>query len=79
MKNVVSLRDQCLLHKTLVSQDAGWYRVGEPRGGKIRPYDTLFTQFVPALRAHGFTQEELDKLLIDNPADAFSIRVRAER
>ena len=49
------LRDLGLLHRVLVSQDAGWYSVGEPDGGKFRPYDTVFTEFIPALKARGFS------------------------
>ena len=42
-----------LLGHVLVSHDAGWYHVGEPGGGEFRPFDTLFTTFVPALKAAG--------------------------
>jgi phosphotriesterase-related protein len=73
---VVNLRDQGLLQRALVSQDAGWYWVGKPRGGTFRPFDTLFTEFIPALRARGFAQADIDTLFIDNPAKAFSIGVR---
>jgi hypothetical protein len=31
------------LERVLVSHDAGWCHVGEPDGGKFRPFDTLFT------------------------------------
>jgi phosphotriesterase-related protein len=64
------------LHRVLVSQDAGWYAVGQPQGGTFRPFDTVFTAFIPALRARGFTRAEIDTLLIENPASAFSIAVR---
>ena len=56
----------------LVSHDAGWYRVGEPGGGQFRPYDTLFTAFVPALKASGFADAEIRQLLVDNPRRALS-------
>jgi phosphotriesterase-related protein len=58
----------------LISQDAGWYHVGEPRGGDIAPLDWLPHQFVPMLKAAGVTQEQIDQLLIHNPARAFAIR-----
>lgn len=74
---VLTLRNSGLLQRTLISHDAGWYTVGKPRGGgDFRPFDTVFTKFVPALRAKGFTQAEIDTLLIDNPANAFAIAVR---
>ena len=50
---VANLRDHGLIGHALVSQDAGWYSVGEPNGGKFRPFDTLFTSFIPALRKPG--------------------------
>ena len=62
-----------LIGHALVSQDAGWYSVGEPNGGKFRPFDTLFTSFIPALRKRGFTREDIKALLVRNPAKAFSI------
>jgi len=76
---VMNLRQQELLHRTLVSQDAGWYEVGKPNGGTFRPFDTIFTTFIPALRARGCTQAEIDTLFIQNPANAFSIRIRVAR
>ncbi len=71
------LRGKGLLNRVLASQDAGWYTVGEPRGGEPRGYDTVFTGLIPALRSRGFTQADIDTLFIDNPAAAFAIRVRA--
>jgi phosphotriesterase-related protein len=76
---VTRLRDQGLLHRVLVSQDAGWYAVGKPRGGTFRPYDTVFTKLIPGLRARGFTKAEIDMLFVENPASAFSIAVRTTR
>jgi phosphotriesterase-related protein len=73
----VTMRDHGVLDRTLISQDAGWYHVGEPGGGTFRPYDTLFTEFVPALMTAGFTGAEVRQLLVMNPADAFAVRVRA--
>jgi phosphotriesterase-related protein len=74
---ITHLRDQGLLGRVLVSQDAGWYSVGQPNGGEPRAYDTVFTGLLPALRRHGFSQAEIDTLFIRNPAEAFAIRVRA--
>jgi len=56
-----------LLDRVLVSQDAGWFRVGEPGGGQFRGFDTLFTAFVPALLAAGLTKDDVRLLLVDNP------------
>lgn len=60
------------LERVLVSHDAGWYRVGEPKGGAFRAFDTLFTDFVPALRARGVTAAQIDRLLVANPRDVLT-------
>ena len=74
---VMRMREAGLLDRMLISQDAGWYSVGEPHGGdKARSYETLFTHFLPALRAKGFSDEEIDTLLVRNPARAFAVAVR---
>jgi phosphotriesterase-related protein len=72
------MKSEDLLHRVLVSHDAGWYHIGEPGGGEFRPYDTLFTDFLPALQAAGFTDEEIHQLTVVNPALAFTVRVRSK-
>jgi phosphotriesterase-related protein len=69
---VVQMKAQGLLGLVLLSHDAGWYRVGEPGGGTFRPFDTLFTKFVPALTAAGLTSEEVRQLLVVNPRRALT-------
>ena len=64
------------LGRLLVSQDAGWYHVGEPGGGRFRGYTLLLDAFVPALRRAGLTDAQVRALLVENPARAFSIGVR---
>ena len=73
------MKGRGLLGRVLLSHDAGWYHVGEPGGGEFRPYDTLLAEFVPALRAAGLTEAEVHRLTVDNPRDAFTIRVRRAR
>jgi predicted metal-dependent phosphotriesterase family hydrolase len=60
------------LDRVLVSHDAGWYRVGEPDGGEFRPFDTLFTKFIPALKAAGATDADVRQLLVENPRRALA-------
>jgi len=60
------------LDRVLVSHDAGWYHVGEPDGGRFRPFDTLFTKFVPALKAAGVSEANVRHLLVDNPRRALT-------
>ncbi len=73
---VVDLFRRDRLDRVLVSQDAGWYHVGEPGGGAYRPYAFLFDSFVPALRARGLGEADVRRLLVDNPAEAFAVRPR---
>jgi len=73
---VTRLRDAGLLDHVLVSQDAGWYQVGTPGGGTFRSYETIFRSFLPALRARGFDDAEIDLLMRRNPAAAFTVSVR---
>jgi len=55
-----------LLGKALISQDAGWYHVGEPGGGQYRSYTYIYTGFLPKLEAAWRRQ-----LMLENPARAF--------
>ncbi len=73
---VRSLSQAGLLGQVLVSHDAGWYSVGEPRGGTYRGYETLFTDFLPALREAGFTEAQIEQLTVSNPARALTVAVR---
>ena len=73
---VKRMKSEGLLHRVLVSQDAGWYHVGEAHGGNFRAYETVFTEFIPALRTAGFTDAEIRTLFTDNPANAFSVSTR---
>jgi len=65
-----------LLNRILVSQDAGWYHVGEPQGGEFRNFNFVFTHLIPELMKNGFTQSEIDQIFISNPAKAFGVLVR---
>jgi predicted metal-dependent phosphotriesterase family hydrolase len=56
------------LARVLLSQDAGWYRVGEPAGGTFRPYTYLFDGLLPALRRAGLRARDVRRLLVDNPS-----------
>lgn len=60
----------------LLSHDAGWYDPSQPGGqpeGGIRGYTALVQEFIPALRAHGVTDDLLHLITITNPARAFAL------
>jgi phosphotriesterase-related protein len=69
---VQHMKNADLLDRVLVSHDAGWYHVGEPGGGRFRPFDTVFTSFVPALSRAGFSDGDVRRLLVDNPRRALT-------
>jgi predicted metal-dependent phosphotriesterase family hydrolase len=58
--------------QVLISQDSGWYRPGEPGGGLFNGFTFLFDTFVPALRKHGLSDEQIQMLLVENPARALT-------
>jgi phosphotriesterase-related protein len=76
VRMISNLKENGLLNKVLLSHDAGWYRPGEENGGEYRGYTTLFEKLVPALKEERFTDQEINQLLISNPAAAFTIKVR---
>lgn len=67
-----------LLDHVLLSHDAGWYRPEEPQGGgqEFKPYTSLFTDLIPLLKRHGFSESDIRTLLVSNPVRAFGVRVR---
>jgi phosphotriesterase-related protein len=42
-------------------------------GGEFRGFTDIFTFLIPALEEREFSQEDIDQLLIKNPAEAFGI------
>lgn len=72
------LKSNRLLHRVLISHDAGWYKPGETNGGNFVGFTAIFEKVFPILRQKGFTQDDFDQLLIRNPAEAFKIRVRKQ-
>src|SRR5687768_11758588 len=75
----IGMKKRGHLGRILLSHDAGWFDPAKPNGGEFRPFDLLFTTFVPMLREKGFSEAEIDQLTIANPADAFAIRHRPLR
>ena len=70
---VVEMKQAGYLQHVLISQDAGWYHVGEAGGGSFRGYDLLFTRFLPELRKAGLKESDVRTLIIDNPRRALTL------
>lgn len=75
--SIARLKDQQLLHRVLISHDAGWYQPGEPEGGKFIGFTNIFTKLIPLLKQKGFTATDVDQLLVKNPGAAFTTGVKA--
>lgn len=58
----------------LLSQDAGWYNVGQADGGQVRPFTGLLGEIIPALAQAGVDQATIAKLTVQNPARAFTVQ-----
>tara|TARA_R110002167_G_scaffold94258_15_gene251796 strand:+ start:202 stop:1221 length:1020 start_codon:yes stop_codon:yes gene_type:complete len=69
---IKSFRSQKLLHKILLSHDGNGFRAG----GGIRAFDAIPKDLVPAMLASGFTQDEIDQIMVQNPAKAFKIAIK---
>jgi len=73
--SIAMLKAEGLLHHVLISHDAGWYKPGEDNKN-FKGYTAIFSELVPRLQKKGFSDSDFDQLLIRNPAEAMSIRVR---
>jgi phosphotriesterase-related protein len=71
-----TMKENRLLDRVLVSQDSGWYNVGDAKGGNFKPFTCIAMQFIPLLKQNGFTTAELDLLFKTNPGKAFAINIR---
>jgi phosphotriesterase-related protein len=65
-----------VLNHVLISHDSGWYNVGSDNGGEYDAYTDIFTKLIPELLSNGFTQDDINLLLKDNPKNAFALKVR---
>jgi phosphotriesterase-related protein len=70
------LKKNRLLHRVLISHDAGYYRPGEKDGGEFTGYTAIFTHLLPSLLQKGFDKRDVRQLLELNPQQALELRVR---
>lgn len=60
--------------RLLLSQDSGWYQVGQQNGGEVRDFNYMSDVFLPALHNGGISEATILKLTVENPANAFATR-----
>ena len=75
IEKLVFAKKHGILDHILISHDAGWYDP-QKQVQDIKPYTNIFTQFWPALKARGFTEDEFNLLIRQNPRDAFALSVK---
>jgi phosphotriesterase-related protein len=61
------------LNQVLLSHDGNSFRYGDRL---FKPYESIFTDFVPGLKEAGYTDREIMQLTVVNPSNAFTIKVR---
>jgi len=73
---IAHMKSANLLDHVLLSHDS-LYWVGKPGGGDRLTYTRLFEELVPALKESGFSDDEIEQMLVSNPKNTFSVRVRS--
>ncbi len=58
--------------RILLSSDAIGYAVGQPP--RDLPYDHLLSNFVPLLRAQGVGDDDVQRILVENPRELLTVR-----
>ena len=67
------------LDHVLLSHDAVGYQPGLPGRRTYHPFTELFGSFSLLMLSEGITHEEIDQMIIKNPAEAFAVRVRKRK
>lgn len=73
---ILNMKQHNCLHRLLLSHDAGWFDPAQPDGHNYAPHTALFDLLFPALKEAGITPDELNLILVKNPAEALTIRKR---
>jgi phosphotriesterase-related protein len=80
-KYLTDLKREKLLGRVLLSHDHFW---SVENGGMLKrhsgaaetAYESIFVDLLPHLRTNGFSEDEIRQLTVQNPGEAFVIRVR---
>lgn len=72
LEKIALFKTKKLLHRVLVSHDGNSF----PSGGEVREYQAIPEILVPRMRELGYSETEIGQLTIENPKNAYKIRVR---
>ena len=75
VEKLLFAKEKGILQRILISHDAGWYDP-KKQTQTIQPYTNIFKHLYPALLSKGFSEEEFNLLMSNNPGKAFSIQIR---
>jgi phosphotriesterase-related protein len=76
LERLLIMKESNMLHKVLLSHDAGWYKPDQENGGTFTSFTSIETILLPKMRNSGFSDEEIHQLLVKNPEQAFGMRIR---
>ena len=74
LQRILIMIDKGYERQLLLSQDRGWYTVGEKSGGKINDYSYLPKTFLPLLASKGVTSAQIYTMTVTNPASTFAFK-----
>ncbi|MDZ7613636.1 MAG: phosphotriesterase [Flavobacteriaceae bacterium] len=66
-------KKNALLHRILISHDAGWYDPAKPGGGDFQPFTNIFVKLIPELNEQGFSNNDWNYIMAENPKRVFGI------
>jgi phosphotriesterase-related protein len=74
LSGIKALKNEGYIKQILLSHDGNGY----PQRGKLpsRLSLSIFNHFLPILKSAGFTQEEINQIMISNPATAYAVKIR---
>jgi phosphotriesterase-related protein len=71
VERLIFAKENGLLHRILISHDAGWYDPAKVYGGDFQPFTNIFEKLIPILNEKGFSEKDWNQLLKVNPKNAF--------
>ena len=75
---IENFKEKDLLDNLLISHDAGWYTHNAKDGKQnFKPFTPIFDQVIPGLKERGFTEKDINQILVKNPKRAYGLIVRA--
>lgn len=75
LETAIALIEASYADRLLLSHDAGWYNPADPQEMPVdgyRGYTALTKDFIPALLKRGITEEQVRRITVLNPANAYA-------